>query len=72
MNISELKDPVKLNVLDKEINFVELVKGMKILEWSMIVSQQIMELIFHGTKPSAMPDVVELSSKMCSLVTVIK
>ena len=72
MKINELKDYAKLSTLEEEISTIGWVKGMKRLEWPIKVVQQIIDLLFHLTKPSAMPHVIELSSKMCSSATVIK
>ena len=72
MEINELKDQVNLSVLEEEKNVIGLVKGMKRLEWSIKVVHHIMEILFHGTKPSSVLHVIEVSSKIYSPATVIK
>ena len=72
MNINELKDDLKLSALEEETNVIGRVKGLKRLEWTVKVVQNIMDLLFHGTTPSAVPCVIELSGEIHSPVTVIK
>ena len=59
MNVNELKDQVKLSVLEEEANVSGRVKGMNRLELPIKIAQSSIDLLLIRTNPSNVPQVTE-------------